>query len=136
MLLRDLAEAMQGLHDDYAGTVGLHATDLDAVAHLHESPELTMRELGGRLQLTAGAVTGLVDRLERSGNVQRVADATDRRRTRLRLTPKAVTLTDRFFSELAGRALAVLDRFDEHELATIERFLEDIPEAMDPRRRD
>jgi DNA-binding MarR family transcriptional regulator len=137
LLLREMAEAMDGLQDDYARAVGLHVTDLDAVTHLHGGGEpLTMRELGQRLQLTAGAVTGLVDRLERSGHVTRVADAHDRRRTRLRLTPKAVTMTDRFFADLAARTLVVLDRFDDDGLAVIESFLEQLPAVLDPARRD
>lgn len=136
-LLRALGEAMEGLQHGYARAVGLHSTDLDAVTHLHGSPEpLTMRDLGQRLQLTAGAVTGLVDRLERSGNVSRVADAHDRRRTRLRLTPQAESLTDRFFAELGVRALGVLDGFDDGELDAIERFLEQLPAVLDPGRRD
>jgi len=136
-LLREMAEAMEGLQDDYARTVGLHVTDLDAVSHLHDGGDpLTMRELGQRLQLTAGAVTGLVDRLERSGHVTRVADPDDRRRTRLRLTPKAVTMVDRFFADLAARTLVVLEGYDDDGLAAIESFLERLPGVLDPARRD
>jgi DNA-binding MarR family transcriptional regulator len=132
-LLRTLGEAIDGLQDDYADAVGLHPTDLHAVAHLHETPEpLTMRALSQRLQLTPGAVTGLVDRLERAGHVTRVPDPDDRRRTRLRLTADAVALSNTFFRRFGERALRVLDRFDDAELAAIERFLAEIPDALDP----
>jgi len=135
-LLRAMGEAMEGLQDDYARAAGLHATDLTAVSHLSDSPEpLSMRELGQRLQLTAGAVTGLVDRLERAGHVIRLPDAHDRRRTRLRLTARADDVVERFFGELAGRALQVMDGFDDAELAVIERFLERLPAVLDPSRR-
>jgi DNA-binding MarR family transcriptional regulator len=132
-LMRTLSEAMEGLQDDYADAVGLHKTDLSAVAHLHEAPEpLTMRALSQRLQLTPGAVTGLVDRLERAGHVTRVPDPHDRRRTRLRLTPDALGLSERFFRQFGRRALRVLAQFDDVELAVIERFLAEIPAALDP----
>lgn len=45
-------------------------------------------ELGNRLMLSKAPVTGVVDRLERDGYVQRVGDAKDRRVSRVVMTPK------------------------------------------------
>src|SRR5215469_17495425 len=54
-------------------------TDLDALEHLEADGPLTQRDLGERLSLTSGAVTMLVDRLERAGWVHRRPHPTDRR---------------------------------------------------------
>ncbi len=45
-------------------------------------------ELGNRLMLSKAPVTGVVDRLERDGFVQRIAEEKDRRAARIVMTPK------------------------------------------------
>jgi DNA-binding MarR family transcriptional regulator len=58
---------------------GLALADLDALEHLEADGPLTQRQLGDRLLLTSGAVTMLVDRLERDGLVERRRHPHDRR---------------------------------------------------------
>src|SRR5262245_12079367 len=62
-----------------AQATGLVPADLDALEHLEADGPLTQRELGERLLLTSGAVTVLVDRLERAGLVERRPHPGDRR---------------------------------------------------------
>src|SRR3974390_2495452 len=72
-----------------AKRAGVSGTDLDALEYLEAEGSLTQRELGERLALTSGAITMLVDRLERAGWVKRRPHADDRRYTVLELSPKA-----------------------------------------------
>jgi DNA-binding MarR family transcriptional regulator len=59
----------------------------DLMAQLERAPEgLRMSELSGRLMVTGGNVTGLVDSLEDEGLVVRAADGADRRALRVKLT--------------------------------------------------
>ena len=61
----------------------------DVLAMLHRSADgLTMSRLSAELMVSNGNVTGLVDRLEREGAVERVAVAGDRRAALVRLTPQ------------------------------------------------
>jgi DNA-binding MarR family transcriptional regulator len=69
-----------------AHVVGVSETDLDALEHIEADGPLTQRELGERLSLTSGAVTMLVDRLERGGWLRRRPHPTDRRAVLLELT--------------------------------------------------
>jgi DNA-binding MarR family transcriptional regulator len=73
-----------------ARQAGITESDLDALEHLEAAGPLTQRDLGERLSLTSGAITMLVDRLERAGWVQRGPHPTDRRYTLLELTAKAI----------------------------------------------
>ena len=82
----DLAGSLQrfGLQRDrmraaLARQAGISTTDLDALEHLEADGPLTQRDLGERLSLTSGAVTMLVDRLERAGWVHRRPHPSDRR---------------------------------------------------------
>ncbi len=53
---------------------------------LWERDGLTLSQLGERLALDSGTLTPLLKRLETAGHVQRLRDADDERRVRLRLT--------------------------------------------------
>src|SRR5438034_4847118 len=53
---------------------------------LHKGPQ-PVNEIGRRIELTSGAITTAVDRLESRGLVTREAHATDRRARIVRLTP-------------------------------------------------
>jgi DNA-binding MarR family transcriptional regulator len=72
-----------------AGMLGLGLTDLDALEQLELNGPLPQRELGSRLLLTSGAVTMLVDRLERLGLARRTPHPSDRRVTQVELMPEA-----------------------------------------------
>jgi MarR family 2-MHQ and catechol resistance regulon transcriptional repressor len=52
---------------------------------LHKGP-LLVNEIGRRIELTSGAITSAVDRLEARGLVRRAADLTDRRARVIHLT--------------------------------------------------
>src|SRR5690242_9197487 len=82
--LDDAMRVMSGqsvlLSQAVADRVGLNPTDLEALDLLFREGSMTAGRLAERTGLTTGAVTGLVDRLERRGYVRRVADPADRRR--------------------------------------------------------
>jgi len=92
----DLAGSLQrfGLQRDRMRAVlarrgGMSATGLDALEHLEADGPLTQRDLGERLSLTSGAVTMLIDRLERAGWVRRRPHPGDRRYVLIELSPLA-----------------------------------------------
>jgi DNA-binding MarR family transcriptional regulator len=106
-----------------ARDAGITATDLDALEHLEADGPLTQRELGDRLALTSGAITMLVDRLERAGWVHRRPHPTDRRYLLLELSPNVAKRTP---AGLAGyhaaiKKLAATVQGQERE--TIDAFL-------------
>jgi DNA-binding MarR family transcriptional regulator len=72
-----------------ARRAGITSTDLDALEHLEADGPLTQRDLGKRLSLTSGAVTMLVDRLEKAGWVLRRPHPGDRRYVLIDLSPNA-----------------------------------------------
>ena len=74
--------------------------------------ELTLRSTGG--------MTQIVDRLERDGLVRRAADASDRRRVVVRLTPKGRRLTARAQQAYARERDRVLGPMSMRELADVD----------------
>ena len=68
-------------HQAVADMLGLYITDhkcLDLIYRFGAMPAGRIAELTG---LTTGAVTGIIDRLEKAGYVRRANDPNDRRRT-------------------------------------------------------
>jgi MarR family 2-MHQ and catechol resistance regulon transcriptional repressor len=87
--LRLLAEAFQAferLSGRHVRELGLTPAQFDIVATLGNTRGMPFRELGERTLITKGTLTGVVDRLEARGIVERVASDTDRRSVTVRLT--------------------------------------------------
>jgi MarR family transcriptional regulator, 2-MHQ and catechol-resistance regulon repressor len=84
-------------------------------ALLHKGPQ-SVKELGGRIDLTSGAMTTAIDRLETRGLVTRVDHATDRRAWVIHLTPEGRALISKVFAgheeamERAMRGLSKAER--------------------------
>jgi DNA-binding MarR family transcriptional regulator len=91
----------------------------DLLANLEREDGQTLAALSRRMLVTAGNLTGLVDRAERDGVVERRADPRDRRLSRVYLTPKGreliVELLPKHAEEI-GALLCDLDPADKREL--------------------
>jgi DNA-binding MarR family transcriptional regulator len=77
----------------------------------HEGP-LTMGDLARRVAVTEKTTTGLVDRLERDGLVQRLRDPADRRVVRVRLTGHGARLARRLDAEVLEKLTWLMGRLD------------------------
>jgi DNA-binding MarR family transcriptional regulator len=111
-------------HTKVAGQMGLSATDekcLD-LAMRAEGPVTAGRiaELSG---LSTGAVTGVIDRLERAGYVRRVRDPHDRRKVLVQVEVGDLEKFGQIFEVARQSMIEVLGHFDDAELEVIERYL-------------
>ena len=102
--------------------------EFKAMDHLYAVGELTPGQLGERLALSSGAVTALIDRLERHGWVKRVPHETDRRSVVVRRVRESevVSETYRAYAERLGEAAMQLS---EAERAGCLAFLEQASRA-------
>ena len=85
-LLQDLEEAMrrtsaQGVlfGQTVADVAGISGSDLDCMDFLNLEGRVTAGRLAELTGLTTGAITGMIDRLEKAGLVRRERDEADRR---------------------------------------------------------
>ncbi len=93
---------------------------------------MTMRELAGELACDASNATGLVDRLERRGLLERRADEADRRIKRVCLTAAGRRLREKIEARFrrAPPAIAALSPLDQKVLREIlERALANAEET-------
>jgi DNA-binding MarR family transcriptional regulator len=107
-----------------ADRLGVNHTDLHCLNAIENAGGLTAGELAAEVGLTSGAVTGVIDRLERAGFARRVADPADRRRVKVEVTPEFYARAERIWGPLAAEWEASLaSRFTAAELARITEFL-------------
>lgn len=71
-----------------AERLGVSRTDLHCLNIIENAGGLTAGELGAAAGFTSGAVTGVIDRLERAGYAGRTPDPADRRRVKVEVTPE------------------------------------------------
>src|SRR3954464_6466630 len=120
--------ARDRLRGAMAGLLGLGLTDLDALEQLELNGPLPQRELGSRLMLTSGAVTMLVDRLERLGLARRTPHPSDPRVTEVELMPEAalpkLPEMNQYHAELAKSARALSPEARKHVLVMLIRLVD------------
>ena len=105
-------------HQAVADRVGLHVTDLRCLNVLARAGPLTAGELGQQLGLgTTGAVTRMVDRLERAGYVRRQADPGDRRRVIIHPLPDRLAAIASHYQGMAAAWTDLLAAYSDEQLA-------------------
>lgn len=107
-----------------AERLGINETDLHCLNIIENSGVLTAGELAVQSGLTNGAITGVLDRLERAGFARRVADPADRRRINVEVTPGFYEQAGQIWGPVAADWHATLSRrFTAEELERIGVFL-------------
>jgi DNA-binding MarR family transcriptional regulator len=106
---------------------GASLARFDLMAHLYAAPKgLRMGELTRKLLVTGGNVTGLVQRLEREGLVERKPDEADRRIAYVTLTPEGTALFQEMAEEHVGWVNELLADLDPQMLAQAAGVLEQV----------
>jgi DNA-binding MarR family transcriptional regulator len=87
---RQLSTATILFHQAIADCLGMNVTDHKCADILLGTGPITAGELARRTGLTTGAITGVIDRLEKAGFVRRSKDAGDRRRVIIEPLPEQI----------------------------------------------
>src|ERR1700740_2208732 len=112
-----------------ADRLGINHTDLHCLNIIENSGGLSAGKLAAQSGLTAGAVTGVIDRLERAGLACRVSDPSDRRRVNVKVTPAFYRRAEPIWGPLAADWHTMLaGRFTTQELRLIANFARAINE--------
>lgn len=133
VLLRRMNGEFNRIAQHFAQEQGLHHTDVQAlIAILDADPAVPMTpgRLRERLELTSGAITACLDRLERAGHLRRVRDQRDRRVVHLHYAGRGRAVAREYFRPLAEGTAAAMSRFDEAELRVVARFLRAMGEEL------
>jgi DNA-binding MarR family transcriptional regulator len=114
-----------------ARRTGLGLSEMAALEHLqHTHGGLTPTELGRRVSLSSGAITALVDRLERTGHVERRPNPADRRSSVVLPVSKGLEEAGRHLRPVAAELLEKTAELTDEERAAVGRYLEEVTEIF------
>jgi DNA-binding MarR family transcriptional regulator len=125
-----LAEIRRKLADDTT------MPRFDLLANLEREDGQTLAALSRRMLVTAGNLTGLVDRAERDGVVERRADPNDRRLSRAYLTTKGRELIKQLLPLHAGHVNELLSSLDANDRRELRRLLGKLRDGLMGRLRE
>ncbi|HCN28154.1 MAG TPA: MarR family transcriptional regulator [Verrucomicrobiales bacterium] len=88
------------------------------LSYLASSKELTMTDIARKMSHSTAAATGLVDRLEKLGYMERTHAIDDRRKVMVRVTAKGLNLVSRLREVLKGQIAEAMNEADAQDAAT------------------
>src|SRR4051795_5584511 len=106
-----------------ANTVGISGSDLECLDFLNLEGRVTAGRLAEVTGLTTGAITGVVDRLEKAGLARRERDADDRRKVFITIVPENVAQIGRFYEHMQRAVLKDWESYTDAELKLLLRFM-------------
>jgi DNA-binding MarR family transcriptional regulator len=121
------------LHQAIAQSVGLNATDTKCVDLILRGPSgsVTAGWLSEATGLTTGAITHILERLEKRGFVERVRGTRDRRKVFVRVRPEALAPLTPKFEAIGNAYLKMVQQYSDKELQLICEYMENASEISE-----
>jgi DNA-binding MarR family transcriptional regulator len=132
VVLRELTARTVALHEAIADRLGLSPTELKCLDFAGRAGRpITAGELAALTGLSTGAITGIIDRLEKANFVRREKDPKDRRQVYIRLLPGQARELEALYEPVSRACEALSARYAEHERALIGGFVDACMRAVE-----
>jgi len=105
-----------------AARLGVNSTDLECLGYLVDGA-VTAGRLAEATGLSSGAITGVIDRLERAGFARRERDTDDRRKVMVHATALVLERAGPLFAPMAAATATALAPYNEAQLELLLDFL-------------
>ncbi|KQX00430.1 MarR family transcriptional regulator [Massilia sp. Root418] len=131
--IRLLAECMQGferLSGEHVRECGLTHAQFDIIATLGNTEGMSYKELGDQTLITKGTLTGVIERLEQKGLVERQRSLDDKRSWFIRLSPQGEQVFRDVFPKVISRGGAVFASYSEEDFAALEKTLSGLKQVI------
>jgi DNA-binding MarR family transcriptional regulator len=116
--------AVEKMDEAFCRRLGVNRTDGRCLDIIDQRPGITAGDLAHALGLSAGAVTTVLDRLERRGFVERKRDPNDRRRVVVEPTEAANRAAWEAYGPLGEMGAPLIAELSDEDLAKVIRFLQ------------
>ena len=124
--IRLLAECVQGF-ERFAGDCvrpnGLTHAQFDIIATLGNTPGMSYKELGSKTLITKGTMTGVIERLEQKGLVERERSVDDKRSYFIRLTAQGEQVFNDVFPKMNSHGRQMFAHFSDADFTALENTL-------------
>lgn len=117
-------------HNAVAERLGLNATDHRCLDFILRVGGVTAGQLAKATGLTTGAITGVIDRLEKAGFARRQSDAKDRRKVIIVPRPERLPEIEKLFASMARSMGRVMSSYSARESQVLIDFMQRVSEVM------
>ncbi|MHA4868319.1 MarR family winged helix-turn-helix transcriptional regulator [Duganella sp. PWIR1] len=124
---------MQGyerLSGEYVRRSGLTHAQFDIIATLGNTPGMSYKELGDKTLITKGTLTGVIERLEQKGLVERQRNDCDKRSFFVKLTAEGERTFCTVFPEVISQSGKVFADFSDADFAALEKTLSELKNVI------
>jgi DNA-binding MarR family transcriptional regulator len=120
-----LSTATVMFHSAVADRLGINVTDVKCYSLIRQAGPMTAGELAEQTGLTTGAITGVIDRLEKVGLARRGRDVTDRRRVIIELidNPEHEKMMMQLYMPMGSAIAALVGSYNEAERELVLDFI-------------
>src|ERR1043166_4298417 len=113
LAIRTSQNVSEAFDEHVAQRLGINRTDLRALDILDQRGPISAGELAEAMHLSSGAITTLIDRLERAGYARRRRDEGDRRRVLVETAPKMRQAGESFYAPLFHGTARLLESYSD-----------------------
>lgn len=117
-------------HSAVAERLGLNATDHRCFDYILRMGGVTAGQLSRETGLTSGAITGVIDRLEKAGFARRQADPEDRRKVVIVPRPERLPELQKLFAPLSRNMGRIMSRYSAHDSEVLVDFMKRASDIM------
>lgn len=131
--VRLLAECVQGFERFSLESVrcsGLTHAQFDIIATLGKTCGMTYKELGEKTLITKGTLTGVIERLESKGLVERIRSANDKRSYSVRLTPAGEKTFENVFPVVVAQGRKLFATYTEADFDAMDLHLRKLKQVI------
>lgn len=124
--IRLLAECMQGFEriaGEHVRQQGLTHAQFDIIATLGNTSGMSHKLLGEKTLITKGTLTGVIDRLEQKGLVERCRNTSDKRSYSVRLSPAGERVFQTVFPMVTAQGRSMFAGYSDADFSTLESTL-------------
>lgn len=133
-VLRNLVSAYQAFERYSAPdlrSMGLTMTQFDVIATLGNQPPMTCKDLGEKTLVTKGTLTGVLERLESKGILERKLNPEDARSQMIGLTSEGQKLFEKVFPAHLQHLDKAFNQLSTKELAELSNALQTLTTVFD-----
>jgi DNA-binding MarR family transcriptional regulator len=123
MAFREYTSAVDAVNQIIAERMGINRTDHRVLEIVARRGPMAAGDLAKEGQLTTGAVTAVLDRLEVAGYVKRTRDTEDRRRVLVEETSAGVEKAMRYYQPFMTASFEAMAKYSAEELTVIRDFM-------------
>jgi len=95
--------------------IDVTSSQMLAITAIEEAKSMRLSDLKNELHVSAPTITGIIDRLVKSGYVSRIPDKKDRRVINITLTKSGLKIAEKFRKNIMNRWMNVLSVLTEAE---------------------